>query len=147
MADKPPFRDLTSFEHELTLHLLDAPVRGRRDQVDALRDALAKQVPNSRARTLDEGPDCFLIEWELPSGWPQGHYPVVEGEAEDADGVPIWVLLFEASGRLWGLDLVKGDGSPIVRMPEVAQFRAWVSGDLDSAIPPWPIGKRPVDRH
>jgi hypothetical protein len=142
-VDKGPLRELTRFEEELTLRLLEIPLQGRNERADSLREALIEQIPRSRVRTIAEGADCLLIEWELPPDWPALHHPIVEGWAEDADGMSLMAFLFEADGRLWGLDIIRADGSPIVRMPEVSEFLGYVAGDLDSAVPPWPIGKRP----
>ncbi len=52
---------------------------------------------------------------------------LAEGEAQDADGVMIQVLLHVQDGRLSVLEIFKGDNSPIVRMPTPSEFRVFPS--------------------
>jgi len=46
------------------------------------------------------------------------HTVPVEAEAQDSDGIGIELLLFVKRGKISGLELNKGDGSPIVDMPK-----------------------------
>ena len=47
----------------------------------------------------------------------------VEAETEDADGVPIHLLLHVVDGKVAELEVYKDDGSPITKMPAASQLR------------------------
>jgi hypothetical protein len=126
------FRKLTRFERELLERLIDAPLSSPDQHDEELRETLRAALSACAVRPFDEH-GCLEFEGSLDDP----RYPVVEGRAEDADGRPIEVILFATD-----------DGKPCIlefntyetgaEMPQQpAEFRVWVSGKTDTAVPPW----------
>jgi hypothetical protein len=102
------YRQMSEYEASLLARLLEVDFEGR--------DAVAQQVQNAVVREIDEyGSIEFRVDDERRAAVTQ-RVPV-EGEANDVDGVPIWVMLFVVNGKVDELEICKADGSPIVRKP------------------------------
>jgi len=52
----------------------------------------------------------------------------VEAWAKDEDGVFIQALLFVREGEPYMLEVLRGDGQPVKRLPEPAMFEVQVLG-------------------
>ncbi len=105
----PPYRLMSDYEASLLARLLDLDFDGR--------DAIVQQVRNAKVREIDEfGSIEFKVDENAQRAAVTQRVPV-EGEANDSDGVPIWVMLFVVDGRIDELEICKADGTPIVRKP------------------------------
>ena len=103
-------RELTAVEREILDLLLRDPFPGR--------DQLREQLDSARVRRIDEYDDNygsveFVVDHARPA--PVTAYMVAEAGTEDEDGVPVEVLLHVRDGVLRELEVVKADGSPLIR--------------------------------
>jgi hypothetical protein len=98
--------------------MLEEPFEGR--------GALRAQLKHARVRTIDPGGS---LEFEVPeSSSDPPHYsnPVI-ARGVDEDQVPIeMLLLVDEEGRIAELDVWKGDGSVIKKLPPVASLQILV---------------------
>jgi hypothetical protein len=116
-------RGLKTNEKAILERLLQDSFRGR--------DEIRAQVAQSRVREIAEYKDNYgSLEFEVMGG-PKAAVAErvpVDGMALDADGVPIEFLLHVVDGVLRELEIVKADGSPIVRRPQAADLTVSVRG-------------------
>ncbi len=116
MSDQP-FRPLSLFERALLERLIET----LRSDDELVSRQLVGQLDQCLVRSLDEH-GCIEFNIASESGSP----PVCEGEAEDADGTLIHVLLFLTNdGSLYTLEIMRDDDTPIIKLPEPAEFRVW----------------------
>jgi hypothetical protein len=103
------FRELTVRERGLLEKLLTAAIYGR--------DELRTQLVHCKAKQIESD---GTLELQCQDGTPAlGKYaPVAEGTYKDADGADIAVILHLGKGGFMSmLEIIKYNGSPIVRMP------------------------------
>jgi hypothetical protein len=110
------FRSLDADEMALLEKLLDHDFPGR--------DALRRQLPSVRGRQIDEH-GCLELQYngdtlaDTTVGCP------TEGTCADVDGGVIAVLLHVKKGRMRLLEIVKEDGSEILRPPTGKDLRVY----------------------
>ena len=103
------YRPMSDYEASLLARLLELDFEGR--------DAIAQQVRNAQVREIDEfGSIEFKVDENTDRAAVTQRVPV-EGEANDSDGVPIWIILFVVDGRIDELEICKADGTAIVKKP------------------------------
>ncbi len=108
------WREITEQETELVSRLLASTSQS---------DALRAQLSNSRVRGIAEYRDEYgSIEFQAAQA-PGVSHALVTAFANDADGIPIEILLFTKAGALSELEIVKLDGSKIIRMPLPDEFK------------------------
>jgi hypothetical protein len=117
-----PPRVLNDWERSVLNTLLPEPFPER----DDLRDQV------ETVRVFAECRCCLSIEMSdlsraplRPSNMHHGHVDVVmvaELYGRDADGVPMWALLFVQGGRLAELKIQRADGSPFQQQPDLRRF-------------------------
>lgn len=108
------YREPTDFERRILQRLLDLG--------DAEQD-LRTQVASCRVRITDCADDYYGLEIEVPGE--RRHtslVPLVEAAANDTDGVPIEAILFLVEERPFEVEILKLDGSPILKMPAPEEF-------------------------
>lgn len=138
------FRSLTHAERELLERLFKTDFPGRAE--------LRKQVDLALVRTIDrDGSLSFSVSTPDESPANTGKETAdellaqglpVEGRYFDVDGIPVCVMLHVSRGRLHELEILKADGSHIVRKPQDAELVLGrpTSGEV---LPPghlWPSG-------
>lgn len=107
LAYLDPPRDLLPRERALVDRLLDAPVRSR--------DELRAQLRGARVTAEGQG-DTRSIRFQLDRNAPRAETQMripVEGQAADADGVAIAVLLHVVDGLAEELEIYRVDGELI----------------------------------
>ena len=116
MTEKAMWRPLTDLERALAERLLSMPVWRREEFCGQLRESAVRTIAGY-------SDDYGSIEFQVgeAAGGPQRL--IAEAMAEDADNVPIEILLFEKGGKLSELEILKADGSEITRMPPAGEFR------------------------
>jgi uncharacterized protein DUF6984 len=102
------FRPLTTYERELLEKLLEPEFPGRDELRQQLNSVTAKQ-------TMEDGTLSLQCDSTHPA--PVKCRVPVEAECPDADGGPISFFLHVVDGFLNELDIVKYDGSKILRPP------------------------------
>lgn len=100
-------RPLTQAETKLLQRLLDLPARER--------DKLIEQSRLAVARTLDEYGSFALDVPTVSKEAGVAQAPYAEAQTQDTDGVPIWITLFTRNGVLDEVEIVRADGSPLLR--------------------------------
>ena len=117
--EKSAFREPTLFERQLLKRLLDLTNAG---------DDLTREVASRRVRTIVEHGDNYgSIELDAPvDRRDAGLHVLADALASDIDGVPIEAVLFSCRGRVVELEILKLDGSPIVRMPRPSEFNLFL---------------------
>jgi hypothetical protein len=114
-------RALTRVEHAIIERLLEEPFPGR--------DELRAQITGSRVKPIKEYDDNYgSLEFEIRAG-PKAavvERVPVDAVALDVDGVPIEFLLHVVDGLVRELEVVKADGSPIVRRPRASDLEVSV---------------------
>lgn len=119
-----PPRAPTAWERRLLEHLLEASGEERLlDQLAEVR--VAAECSHCPSIELADG-DRILSEPDASHGWRHVagmHTLVSELEAQDADGIGIWALLFMSpEGYLSELEIQRWDGEPIVARPDPDSF-------------------------
>jgi hypothetical protein len=111
--DETEWRPLSEREQAVVLRLLEQPFEGRDDVLRQLQTVHVKDFPD-RGLWFDAG-----------KGYPPqvGIEAVVTAHTSDTDGMMIEVILMLKQGRLYALDVWKGDGSPIIRPPDPSDLR------------------------
>jgi hypothetical protein len=108
------FRPLAQWERDLLDRLLEADFPGR--------DEVREQLASCLVREYDEhGCLEFAVQSDVKA--PVEMTVPVEVMADDADGIPIELLLFVKDGKVSELEFNKADGSPIIRMPSREEWR------------------------
>jgi hypothetical protein len=110
-------RRLKPNETAILERLLEAPFPGR--------DAVREQISRSRVKLIDEYHDNYgSLEFEVAGGpkAPDDLRVPVNASALDSDGVPIEIFLHIVNGLVDELEIVKADGSPIIRPPEASEL-------------------------
>jgi hypothetical protein len=100
-------RPLTEEERELLRRLLELRAADQNQLIEQSRVAVA--------RTLDEYGSFAL---EVPGVSKQAgvtQAPYAEAQTQDRDGVPVWITLFIRGGVLDEVEIVRADGSPLLR--------------------------------
>jgi hypothetical protein len=110
------FRQLTANELGLLEKLLAHKFPGR--------DALRRQLPSVSARQTDEH-GCLELSYEGNSLAETELGCPTEGTCEDIDGGSITVMLHVKNGRMRLLEIVKEDGSDILRKPTGEALKAY----------------------
>jgi hypothetical protein len=95
-------------ERALVDQLLAQPFNGRDEIVAQLRDARVIAEGTGDSRTLK-----FALPHKDAPHAPTAQRIPVEGMADDADGVPITVLLHVIDGWVTELEIYRVDGKPI----------------------------------
>lgn len=114
------FRPMIAFERSLLQRLIETLRSGD----DGLYRRLLTQLDRCLVRPLGQGSSC--LEFNLVPGLVP-HFAVAEGVANDADAVPISVVLFVTDGGLlFELEVLKADDSPIIQMPSPERFQTWL---------------------
>jgi hypothetical protein len=108
------FRPLDTRERGLLERLLGVPFPGRDELRAQLRSVSAQQVEQ-------DGTLLLRCSASLPA--PTKYRVAIEGVCTDADGATIGVLLhIDAEGRMSMLEVIKYDGSPIIKAPSGAEL-------------------------
>ena len=103
------FRPLKANEMALLKKLLDHDFQGR--------DALRSQLSSVTGRKIDEH-DCLELRTHEATEADTEIANPTEGRCEDIDGGVIVVMLHVRRGKLHMLEVLKEDGSNILRAPE-----------------------------
>jgi uncharacterized protein DUF6984 len=110
-------RKLNHREAEIIETMLSRPFPGC--------DEVREQVSRASVRTIAEYKDNYgSIEFEVKAA-PKAEVALrvpVEALAFDVDGVPIEFLLHVVNGVVHELEVVKADGSPIVKHPKASEL-------------------------
>ncbi len=104
---------LTGWENGAIARLLEPEFPGRSE--------LCLQLDRASAKTIDDhgnGHGCIDIRSHSPAIAEVLQRVPSEGQAADADGVDIHVLLHVVGGRMSELEIFKDDGSDVVRLPD-----------------------------
>ncbi len=107
MKAEQQLREPTVRERELLNRLLEAEFPGR--------DELERLLGQVYVRTIAEG--YLELRSQVSGNAPVVKRIPVEGEARDADGMIIHLLLHVIEGRPVELEMYKDDGSSILRLP------------------------------
>ena len=110
------FRPLQANELALLEKLLDHEFQGR--------DALRIQLSSVTGRKIDEDGSLELRTEEIVEADTEIGSPT-EGRCEDIDGGVIVVMLHVRKGKLHLLEIVKEDGSEIVRAPRAEDLTVY----------------------
>jgi hypothetical protein len=103
-------RELTSDERRILDRMID--------QLPDLRHYLNKQLAEAKVVPLDdEGSLRFFIDRSTPLLGEAVERVPVTAIFDDADGIPVYILLHIEAGRLSELEIYKADGSPIANEP------------------------------
>jgi len=96
------------------------------------RDRLLHQLANAKVKALDHaGTLAFDISDDYLGG--KGLVSLVTGVASDVDGMYMELALFlTGDGRIYELNIWKGDLSPVRRLPEPAAIEIVQMGRLPS---------------
>ena len=108
------FRELSAREKGLLEELLSAAIHGR--------DELRTQLNHVKAKQIEEDGTLRLqCQGGMPA--PGKYAPVAEGTYKDADGGDIAVILHLGKGGFMTmLEIIKYDGSPIIKPPRAEGF-------------------------
>ena len=108
-------RDLTNDERCIVERMLA--------QIPGLRERLEEQLRAIKVAPLDDdGSLRFSIDSSvIPLDQAVERVPVT-AIFDDADGIPVYLLLHIEAGRLSELEVYKADGSPIVNKPVAAEL-------------------------
>ena len=107
------WRLLAEWERSAVDKLLETPFEGR--------DELRTQLHDCRVRIHDS---FGCIEFDIRSGVvaPVERTVPVEAYTQDADGMPVEILLFTKLGKIAELEFNRGDGQPIIELPDPDQW-------------------------
>jgi hypothetical protein len=110
--DETEWRTLTEREKAVVLRMLEQPFEGRDDVLQQLETVQAKDFP-----------DCGLW-FDACKGYPRdvGIDAVVTAYTSDTDAMGIELILMLKEGRLYALDVWKGDLSPIIQPPNASDL-------------------------
>jgi hypothetical protein len=111
--DETDWRTMTERERAVILRLLEQPFEGREDVLQQVATVRVKDFPDSG------------LWFDAGKGYPPnvGVEAVVTAHTSDTDGVMIELIVMLKQGRLYALDVWKGDGSPIIRPPDPSDLR------------------------
>lgn len=86
--------------------------------------ALTKQLDGARVDQFETGDNYGSIEFFVTGDAAKitRPNPVTEMEAKDSDGKPFSALLHVRDGKLYMLEFLKPDGSPLIKRPAVSDF-------------------------
>lgn len=103
-------RKMTNREAEILDRILE--------QLPSDREVLREQAARAKVHVIDqEGSLRFLVaDTARPAEHIAERVPVT-AISDDADGMPVYILLHLIAGRLWELEVYKADGSPIIDPP------------------------------
>ena len=118
MSELRKFSELSEWHQNLLHRLLDADFPGRPQLVDQLTSAEFRVVDNNGSLSIS--PTNKIPAADLKKRIP------VEAYADDCDEIPVHALLFTSQGFAYLLELLRGDGNPIKRMPPVDSFEIMV---------------------
>lgn len=109
-----PFRNFTILEQQIIGRLLEKAFPGR--------DAICEQMKNCLVRTIDaNGSLEFLIQATVKAK--VNRRIPVEAELQDADGVPMHILLHVVDDTVNELEIYKEDGSPLGETPDPSKLQ------------------------
>jgi hypothetical protein len=104
-----PMRNLTDYELQILERMLTQLPHGR--------DELREQLQSAKVSLIDEnGSLRFHVTSPVVAAGIDQRVPVT-AIFDDADGMPIYILLHVVEGRLWELEIYKADGSRILNRP------------------------------
>jgi hypothetical protein len=105
----PPMRNLTDYELQILERMLT--------QLPHVRDELHEQLRSAKLTLIDEnGSLRFNVFSPVVAAGIDQRVPV-SAIFDDADGMPIYILLHVVEGKLWELEIYKADGSRILTRP------------------------------
>jgi hypothetical protein len=105
-------RELRQREISLIERLLDRDVAGAEELRSQLSSCLVNPINEDETILRFHTPPCAV-----PAVLPYKQNVAVEASAKDADGCRVEVLLHVKDGRLYELEYVKTDGSPLQSKP------------------------------
>jgi len=113
------YREPTRFEREILARLTDLSGSG---------DDIREQIASCRVRTIAEyGDHRGTFEIEMPGSYSKrGLKVLADAVAHDIDGAPIEAILFASNERICEVEILRLDGSPILRMPQPTEFDLFV---------------------
>ncbi len=102
-------RNLTDYELQILERMLT--------QLPHVRDELHEQLRSAKLTLIDEnGSLRFNVFSPVVAAGIDQRVPVT-AIFDDADGMPIYILLHVVEGKLWELEIYKADGSRILTRP------------------------------
>jgi hypothetical protein len=109
------YREPTPLERQLLERLLDL--------ANASPD-LKGQVTSCRVRTIEEHGDNYgSLDIEVAGERRyRGMRIIADALANDTDGGLVEAILYVSEGRLFELEILRPDGSPLVKMPKPSEF-------------------------
>lgn len=113
------FQELSEWHREMLTRLLNAPFPGQQE--------LKSQVLTSHFRAIDINQSLEIFPTSSIVAPVVKRIPV-EAYAADEDGVQIQLLLFTRQGLAYMLEVLRGDGEQVKRLPPVSAFNVTVLG-------------------
>jgi len=104
----------------------------------SLREKIEPQIYEMRVQDM---PDGGMGSIKFYSGRPRSELEygkqIAEAAFKDADGIPVSATLsVDEAGYLFELDIFKADGSPLVRYPDIHDFKIVKRGGKLGYAPP-----------
>ena len=119
---KGKFRAPSQTEQRILELILSLPFEGR--------DELIDQVASAKVRTIDSDGSIEISPRVRRRSPVPLRVPVI-ADTQDADGVPIRILLHVVNGVAEELEIFRGDDSPIQAEINPSRIKAWLSDDWE----------------